>query len=188
MRFKLPKFSLKKICIVVLSVLVLSLMLERFINRGTILGYQVRHVNSPIADSADSVQDSLACSKVDAAKVGKVIGVKAERIAANLGDKKDPTFISICSYKTAQNQPRFVTLVIRDSKNEDTATKQMVSYSKRSGVTPVKLGSEAYYLSVQNQIVVRDGKRIVTVTVSPPTDASKVSSKEAATELASSLL
>jgi len=175
----------KKIILALLAIVLVVIIAERFITQGTLLGYQVRQPsNNPlVSDSQD--QPSKACEKADEAFVKSVLGVKVDRIASNFADQTKPTFRSICSYASKGKDRRYVTIVIRQAKDEANAKSELERFSQREGVQQKDSG---YYSSKSRQLMSRSGDNIAVVTVSQPTQKSSISSLDAANKIIKKLL
>ncbi len=171
----------------VLIVLTVS-QLNLLFNKGTLLGYQVRDV-APESSESTEFKPSEACNKAPEQKVSEILGSKVKRIGGSFADRKEPTFISACLYRTEQNPIRSVTIVIRDERNEYAAQKQQEVLSKRTKTESVEgIGDQAFYFLVSQQLNVRTGKQLITVTVSKPSEDSKISPKDAAVQIAKEVL
>lgn len=184
-------FSWKWLIIILIG-LAVALQLERFITQGTIFGYHVRGVKGTktvsITKNKDN-QPSEACKKASASDVSSILGTKVERIGGSFADRTQPTFISVCTYRTTDKPTRVTTIVIRDSKDEAAAKQVVATANKRKNATTVKgIGDEATFSTSAQQLIVRDGKRIVTVTVNKATNNKQISSEDAAKKIAGQVL
>ncbi len=196
-RKKSKKVNLKTIVIVVMIVILASMMVERFMTQGTVLGYQVRNTGkteqstlSPdnVSSRDSSEKKSYACKQLPIKQVGKVLGSEVEKIGGIYEDRKEPSFISICSYRTKKTPSRIVTLIIRDAADKAAARKTLSDTAKNVKAKKINLADEAYYSVDSRQLIARKGKQIITVTVSEPTDHSAVDNQDAATKIAKLLL
>lgn len=173
-----------KLALVGLTLLLLASQVERLATQGTFLGYTVhkKQVSKPAEISKDSTnKPSEACDKAAASKVSDILGDEVERIGGSFADRKDPTFISVCTYRTKVAPARVVTIVLRDSKDEPAAKEVFSASAKKAGSTTVSdLGDEASFSSSSQQLTVRTGKRIATVTINKSQDEKKIASKDAA--------
>ncbi len=162
--------------------IVLALQVERFIYKGTILGYKARTVSSeasrkrqnqsgiiPGASISKENKKSVACEAFSQDKVAAILGSDIERFPGFIEDRKEPNLVSSCIYKTKGNESKMVSILLRDMKNEDLASKTVEMLKDASNVEPISsLGDQAIYNISANQLTVRLGKRIITVTVSSP--------------------
>ncbi len=181
--------TLKNILITIVALLFIGLITERLINKGTIFGYQIRHVKKSSILSDDQPKPSKTCETVNEEQIKNIMGVKATRSGGTFGDRNEPTFISTCTYKLEDTPFRTITMVVRDTTDNDSAKKQIQSAVARKGSESVdKLGDEATYSDSANQLIVRKGKKIYTVSVSRPGQASTISSKDASVAIANLLV
>lgn len=184
------KFS-KKTTFIVLAVIVVVIQSYYFVTDGTILGIHVRNVSKSVAVYKTNSTDkpSIACDKATPAEVEGVLGTAVERIGGMFADRTDPTLISLCTYRSKEKPSRSVTIILRDSKNEGAAKQSMAELAKRKGAKDVSgIGDQASFSSTSQQLAVRKGKRIVTVSVNKPNNVSIISSQEAAQQIAEQLL
>lgn len=172
----------------VVLVLLIASQLERFLHKGTVLGYQVRHSGtSVVGNSANqfTTNDNTACKKVSSKDVQTALGESVSQTGAGLHDRIQPTFLSICSYRTTNQPTRSVSIVIRDARDENAAKATFGAVAKRQGSETVnKLGDQAAFVTNSNQLMVRKGKRLVTVTVTKASGSDKASSKDVALKIA----
>jgi hypothetical protein len=168
--------------------------LERFISQGTILGYKIndsaqQEDNKLTPDKDRSLKETEACKKIPQTTASTELGSDVERIGGIFEDRKEPTFISVCTYRTVQKPSRTITIVIRDAQNEDAAKQSLANIFKNGSVDKVDgLGDESVFATQSLQLTTRKGKRISTVTVSKPQDHSKTESKVIAEKLMKNLL
>lgn len=175
--------------------------IERFINNGTLFGYQVRRTagstqvltgRTALGGLGAATQMSVACKKVTQSDVSKALKTDVEAAQSFLGDRQVPNLISSCIYRTStdpkKNIPLRTTSILYREYDSDTIAKQsLASTQKRSGVDTLKLGDEAYYVDVMNQLTVRKGKNTVVITISKAT-GNVPQSKDAAVILSKSAL
>lgn len=166
--------------LVFVAVLLFVTQFERLVTQGTILGYQVRKVQSPVAASnqnrsgsilggavAKENEKSIACDTFPAQKVAQVLKQDVERISGFVADKTDPYVISSCIYRTKDAATkRTVALLVRELKDKQTAQKTLETLRAGSKGAVVKgVGDEAYFNTNANQLTVRVQKKVYTVTV-----------------------
>lgn len=179
----LKRLSVKQLILAFVALLFVFWVAERFVDSGTFFGYQVRSKKPSVKINSEQVE-TLACSKLTNEEVSGVLGAKAKRIGGAFPDKTEPNLISTCSYMLSLQPTRNVTVLIRDSATDDAAKNAINDIKKRNKVEVIDgFGDEAFFSPVARQLNVRDGKRIISVTVSKPVDGSKKSNKEAAIEL-----
>lgn len=186
------KLGPAKVAILVIFLLLAALQTERFIRKGTLLGYKVvdkgTSKNSGKGGSAnafDKPQPSKSCDKVSADETAKIIGSKVERLAASIGDRSEPTFISTCIYRTTDKPTRSVTVIIKEAKDEESAKKTLSNISATKDIEKINgFGDEAYFSPTSSQLNIRKNKEIVTITVSKATEKVQKSSLDASKELA----
>lgn len=187
---KIPK-HLGYIILAVIVVLLVGTQAERYTRQGTILGYQVRKMptTSPVSRFKDmKAQPSKACDTVSEKEVKEVLRVEVQRIGGNFPDRTTPTFSSSCSYRTTQKPYRVVSITIHDAINEASAKTSMINAAKRPGKEVIRnVGSEALFFAPQGQLLVRSGKRTVTIMVNKSGE-NQVSSKDAALKLVKQVL
>lgn len=185
----LPK---KQIIISAIVLIFISVVSERFITQGTFLGYTVRQTsgqNKTINDSKKSEKTPLACSLVSDNDVAEIVESATKRVASNYEDRKEPKFLSVCSYITQIKPARSVSIVINDEKNEKSARDYLEDASQRKTSERVgKLGDESYFIQSSRQVIVRQKSRIFTITVSEPVEHSNVDVEKAALEIAKKAL
>lgn len=188
MEVKLGKLKLsshKKIQIkhLIASVVVLMIVIsqiERFVTQGTLLGYQVRSVQSEASklqqNRSGSLingkvskenQKSIACDTFPASEVQKKLKQDVERISGFVADRSDPYLISSCIYRTkAGDNKRTIALLVREQKDKQVAQKTLQTLKAGSKGDVVKgVGDEAFFNTSANQLTVRVDKKIFTVTV-----------------------
>lgn len=185
----LKQHPIRWLLTMLIAAVVLS-QLERFTHKGTILGYQVRSSSAGVVSrNAVTTKDNLACKKVVAADVQKALDQAVSSVGSGLHDRTQPTFLSICSYRTTSQPTRTVSIVVRDVRDETAAIASFGAVSKRSGSQTVnKLGDQAVFVPSSNQIMVRKGKRLITITVTKSSNPNKPSSQTVATKLAAKAL
>lgn len=202
-RIRNIKLSKRQVLALVLGIVLLIVsitQLERLSSEGTLFGYQVKDVAAK--EEADSRKSnsgalvggtvskdnkkSIACDTFTSDKVSKILESEVERISGFVEDKTEPNLISSCIYRTKgdSDSPRTISVLMREMKNEDTAKKTFTSISQaKDGEEVKKLGDQAYFNNNSNQLTVRKGKELHTITV-----AGKNSSKEQNKELAISIV
>lgn len=173
--------------------------IERFINKGTILGYGVRDVKSKQAKARQNKsgsiiggtvskenQKSIACDTFPANKVSEVLQSEVDRISGFVPDKTEPNIVSSCIYRTkgAAAGIRTVSILLREQKDSSTAQRTLATLRDGGKGEEVKgVGDEAYFNTGANQLTVRRDKRLITVTV-PGSEDSKQDSKTTAVAIA----
>lgn len=185
------RFNVKFFLIALVATLFIGWIVERYVHKGTFFGYQVRHVktSNPFTGSNNEQKSSKVCESITSDDIKSILGVAASRMGNAFGDREKPTFISTCTYKLEDTPIRVVTMVVRDTSDEATAKKQFQTLTERKGSQKIDgLGDEATYLDSANQVSVRKGKRLYTVSISKPTKSSKKSSQDGATEIVKLLL
>jgi hypothetical protein len=196
------KLSKKQVIAIIIGLLILAVsisQLERLSSEGTLFGYKVKDVSSKKnAESRGSEsgslvgssvskdnKDSLACNSFPADKVSKIIGSEVERISGFVADRTEPYLISSCIYrsKDGSNQKRTVAILMREQKDDESAKKTFAALSKsQSGEEVKKIGDQAYFNNNANQLTVRVGKKLYTITATAK-DSSKDKNKEVAIEV-----
>lgn len=185
--FKLP--TLKQISVISGVVLFAVSQLYLLLHNGTLLGYQVRHVESSSSRSKELNGDNAACRLLEVGAVGRVLGLSMMSPTSAVGDVTNPGLISSCFYRSEQTPSRSVTVMLRDSKDESTAKQQFQAPKARFKTeTITDKGDEAFFVTAVNQLHVRQGKRLITITVSESVDGSDIPTKEAAHELSKVML
>lgn len=180
----LRRRPLRQIILAVLFLVLVGWIAERLIHAGTLFGYQVVEKSSSLATDKDTPVKTLACDKLTTKEVEEVLGTKVTRIGGIFPDKTEPNFISNCSYKTEGVKARNVTVLVRDATNKAAAQNAFNDVKKRNDYEAVKsLGGEAIFTPVARQINVVTGKRIVSITVSDPTESSSKDNKSVVIEL-----
>lgn len=176
----------RKILVFVVLIVFAGVITERLVTQGTLMGYQILSKPNPI--SSESEQPSEACKRADAKFVSSVLGASVERIALGFADQPKP-FRSICSYATKGKGRRYVTIVMRDTATDSSAKSQLVTLAERKDSKAITgFGHEAYFTAKSRQLTIRQGKRIITVTISDPSKQSNIASLEAAKKIALKLL
>lgn len=180
----------------IIIALVLLSQLERVVRVGTFFGFQVREVNSSRvtsrqnksgsilgAEVAKKNQKSVACDTVPADKVSSILKQDVERLGGIMADKTKPYLTSSCIYR-AKNDKRTVSILLRDMKDEEVAKKTIttIKSGNKDGEDIDQLGDEAFFNKSANQLTVRKGKRLITVTV-PNVEGSEKDSKTIATDI-----
>jgi len=165
---------------------------------GAVLAYAGRPHDAAKTDNtttktADSdkqkTKASLACKQAPADKVGKLLGSEVKRIGGNYEDRKEPEFLSVCSYVTDKKPARTATIVINGNKDKKTAEDSIKQTGKREGAKAIsKLGDQAYFIKPARQLIVRTGDRIATITISEPRDHSKIEPEQATIKIAELIL
>lgn len=179
----------KKAILVLLGLLFIISQGYLFINKGTILGYQLRNVEQDANKTSSTASESAACKAVPASKVSDVLKLEVKRLGGEFGDITQPNFMSSCVYRTNQTPSRSVTIIIRESKNQATAEKTFQSAKEKTETEEIKgLGEGAFYSAKSNQLQARQGKRLLTITVSKPINGSEIDSKTAAIKLSDGVL
>ncbi len=169
------------------AVILLGSQVERFISHGTILGYQLRKMESQAAKSNQNMsgsilgatvsktnQKSIACDTFPANKVSQKLKQDVERVSGFVADKTDPYIISSCIYRTKDAaKKRTVALLIREQKDKQAAQKTLQTLKSGAKGEVIKgVGDEAFFNVNANQLTVRTGKKLFTVTV-PRTENSE---------------
>jgi len=196
---KLSNSQITRVILIVVALLLVGSQVERFINNGTVFGYEVRTVKSQETrsrqnrsgsilggDVSKDNQKSIACDTFPADRVSKVLKTDVERISGFVPDRAQPTLVSSCIYRTKGDvkDRRAISILLREQKDEVIAQKMIVSLKQATKGEDVKgLGDEAYFNTSANQLTVRKGKRLITVTV-PRTQTSAQDSKTTAVEIA----
>lgn len=185
----LPK---KQIVIGLILLIVISVISERFITQGTLLGYTVRQTSGQKKTTSDpkkSKKAPLACNVVSANDVTSIIESTVKRIGSTYEDRTEPKFLSVCSYITQIKPARSVSIVINDEKDEKSAKDSFKKASERKTAEKIgELGDESYFIQSSRQLIVRQKSRIFTITVSEPVEHSKVDVKKAALDIAKKAL
>lgn len=185
---RLPNVKLTKKQIMALSIGIVLLIasisqLERFTSEGTIFGYKVKDVSSQKEatsrrDNSGSLangsvskdnEKSIACDTFPIDKVSGLVGSDMERISGFIADKFDPILISSCIYRTKDDSDtkRTVSILLREQKNDDSAKKTFTALSNpKSGDKADGIGDQAYFNKNSNQLTVRKGKKLFTITAS----------------------
>lgn len=174
----------KTVGLIFILAILATLIAERFISQGTILGYRVREVENPTALTSEQEQPSRACKQASVNDVSAVLEQDVERIASSIADQTKPLFKSLCSYITKGKNRRYVTIVIRQSKDESSAKTELEQLSKREGV---QNKDSAYYSPISRQMTARDSDKILTVTVSEPSSEKYPTSADAASKILNQL-
>ena len=133
---------------------------ERFLNKGTILGFQVRTVKSQASKARQNRsgsiiggtvskenQKSIACDTFPADKVAKIVESEVERISGFVPDRTEPQLVSSCIYRTkgdAKNN-RSISILLREQKDESAAKKTLAAFRD------TKKGEEVKNLLLQIQ-------------------------------------
>lgn len=177
-QLKKPSFGV--ILAMILGLLFVGIISERFITQGTLFGYKVREVSKQKVDD----DKRYACEKAPLEEASKAFGSEAELLGSAFGDRAEPLLISICSYRTKQKPHRTLTIVIRDTADNDAAEKALNETSESLKAETVSLGDGASYSDKARQLNVRKGKQIITVTVSEPRDHSQTENKKVVTDTA----
>lgn len=186
-KMKKNRLHIKKILLLVAVLILGVLLIERFIHQGTVLGYQVRKNTVETAQqSADTNKQktSYACEQTPEKKVADILGEAVVRVGGSFADRSKPQFMSLCTYRTNTKPARIVTIVIHDEADKQVAESAVKKVSERSGVSEVSLGDKAYFAKDARQLTVQKAKRIITITVSQPTDSSTTPNEEAVTKIA----
>lgn len=185
---------------IIIAVVLLS-QVERVIRVGTFFGFQVREVkNSRVvsrqnksgtiigADAAKKNQKSIACDAIPADKISTILNQDVERLGGIMPDKTKPYLTSSCIYR-AKNDKRIISVLIRDMKDEEVAKKTIatIKSGNKDGEEVSQVGDEAFFNKGANQLTVRKGKRLITVTV-PSVEGSDKDSKTIAIEISKSAL
>jgi len=189
----LRSISIPALVLILLCIALVVTQTERYIHKGTILGYKVKNVSPSPKDTSNifstSQKPSAACDKVSEQFVSDALGQEVGRISVGFEDRTEPYFISSCSYRTKETPTRSVTINIRDTKDEQAAKAAIDNLEKRSqGTTVENVGDKAYYSDLSRQLTAQKGNRIVTVTVSKESGNGDVASKDAATKIAQQAL
>ncbi len=184
--------------IIVIAILVIT-QSERFIREGTLLGYQVRSPQSARSKArqnssgsvvggkvADKNVKSVACDTFPQEKVAKILDAEVQRLSGFVPDKTKPLLVSTCIYvsKNDANKAQTVSILLRDMKDDGTAKKTIITIrsGNEDGENITQLGDEAFYNKSANQLTVRKGNRLITVTV-PKVEGSKKDNKTIAVEV-----
>lgn len=176
----LRRRSRRQVISAVVALFLLIWVTERLINVGTFFGYQVleRDTGSQVVDSEQV--ETFACTKLTTDEVSDVLGAKAKRIGGVFPDKQKPSFISNCSYQVGANAERSVSVLVRELTTDNAADSAFEDLKKRNKYDDMPgFGDEAIFTAVSRQLSVKDGRRIVSVTVSDPSSASSISNKDA---------
>lgn len=201
---KLPKLNLskKQWAALLLSAILLVVsisQLERLSSEGTLFGYKVKDVSSKEesktrrsnsgslvggSPSKDN-KESIACNTFPADKISKIINSEVERISGFVEDRTEPSLISSCIYRSKQDeeQRRTIAIVMREQKDEENTKKTFTAITKAQNGEEVKdLGDQAYFNNNANQLTVRVGKKLYTITATAQ-GSSSVENKELATDV-----
>lgn len=196
---KLTKLHKGTYVAIVIVLILVSSQVERFINKGTIFGYQARDIKSQQVISrqnssgslidgsiAAENQKSAACEVFPADKVSKILKSDVERISGFLPDRNDPILVSSCIYRTKGDTKdrRSISILLREQKDVVTAQKTIVALKQTTKGEDLKgVGDEAYFNTTTNQLTVRKDKKLVTVTA-PRIQSSGQDNKTIAVEIA----
>lgn len=176
--------SLRQVLIAVLILICAVWIAERLINSGTFFGYQVleKDGNAKVTDSKQA--ESFACSKLTSEEVRSVFVIEVERIGGIFPDKKEPNFVSTCSYQIGRDTPRSVSILVRDVSSEKTAQNIFNDLKKRSQFEELQeLGTDIIFTAASRQLNAKDGNRIVSITVSDKNSTTSLDNKKAVVEL-----
>lgn len=193
------RFSLKQLAVFTLAVVLVVTQIERLVNQGTLLGYQIRANESATSKTVQnnsgsllgfkpSNQKSLACTKIDLKKVSDVMQVEMKQQPGFMPETQKPVTTSSCVFSA--NDPsasRMFTILMRIRDDEKSAKNILAALSKSSTVEKVNgVADEAIYNKTANQLTVRKEKTVYTLTVSART-AKNFDNKSAAVELAKNI-
>lgn len=188
---------LKQYGLLIVLIIILVLQIERVIRKGTFLGFEVRSVKTAQvkrlqsqsgsfldANVSKENQKSASCESFPQAKVSQVLGVDVERVSGFIPDRTEPIKTSSCLYRTKVDKADATTIsfLIRELKDEAVAKKNLEGLRQKSGETIKKLGDDAYFNTSTNQLTVRQGKKLTTITA--PGKFSKKDNKTVTVELA----
>ncbi len=175
--------------IAVVLVLMAS-QVERFVNKGTVLGYQVRRVpkTSSIASkdlSKRMTSSSKVCKQISADFVSKQLKQEVTE-STFLPDKIQLENFSSCMFRTKEKPFRSVSVTVRERSNEDEAKKTLVTAAKQSVEVKIEGVDEAYFTEKANRLTARRGSKVATIVVMSSAN-DKVPSQDAAVAMAKQL-
>lgn len=175
---KFRSLSVLRVLLIVVAVFLVLLQLERFINKGTFMGYQLRQVESTeISNPFNSAVPSETCNKVTIELVQDLLKQPVAR-SGNVADRKKPLLYSTCSYKTTKGPTR--TITVSQQEVEAGRAKQSLTdlKSRSKGESVSGIGDEAYFSTTTNQLTVRKSDKIIRVKVSKARDDKQPDAKE----------
>ncbi len=183
------------LCIVIL--LALGSQIERFIHKGTILGYSVRSTRTNNIQSAalsdqqrgNAAKNSKVCQAVSADAVEDILNQPVETLTGFSPPAHSMSNFSSCAYQTitSDQSQRTVILSIRTVDSVALAQQTIDRIKQRGGTVVDGAGDQAVYLEESGQLTARKDKRLVTATVSGQGNQ-EVSSKTATIKFAKLLL
>lgn len=180
------KLSIKQIVIGVIVILLIILIAERLINQGTFLGYTVRDqqrtetFNMPEEEN----KSSFACSTASVNKVSDALQAEVVKVGGSYKDVVEPRLVSVCNYTTKQKPARAVTIVVKDLRDDDSASQSLSSTKNKSNVKQLEINDESYFAVDSRQLVTRKGNRVISVTVSEPREVSNIDSQQVTEQIA----
>ena len=178
------QWSLRRVFITVVILICAVWIAERLINAGSFFGYQVlqKDGNSKVAESKQA--ESFACMKLTSDEVGSVFETEVKRIGGLFPDKKEPNLVSTCSYQIGSDNPRSVSILVRDVASAQTAQGIFNDLKGRNKFEELpEIGPDTIFTAASRQLNSKDGKRIVSITVSDKNSTSSVDNKKAVIEL-----
>lgn len=191
----------KRYAIIIVIAIILAMQIERLVSKGTFFGYKLRSASSKTAtqqrEQSGSIlggknaknKDAVACKTFTEQKVGEAIGSKVTLLGSLVPDRNKPNLVSNCLYKIEGadgKSTKTVSILVRDLSSVELAQKTVKSLkSDEKGKDITGLADEAYFNTSANQLTVRKGKRLVTVTV-PKSQSDQSDNKDTAIAIAKS--
>lgn len=158
-------------------ILFLGFTVERFVTQGTLFGYQVRNVKSKSSIRAGNNSGSLvgadkanlkktkACRDISAEKISNALGDDFNTLGSLAPDITKPNLSSSCIF-TSPTTKVTVSIFIREFADEGKASKIIGGLSNSDKIEDLTTNAdEGIYNAAANQLTIRKGKRVVTITV-----------------------
>ena len=163
--------------VAVAVVILLGFMVQRFIKQGTIFGYKVRDVRSTNAtirgnnsgalagSSKPAAKTNRACTDVSAQMISKAINDTVKTVGSFAVDITKPNLVSSCIF-TSPTTKTTLSVLLREFTDQEKAKKTVDALAKAQGIEKVSVrADQAIYNSTANQLTVRKGARVTTITV-----------------------
>lgn len=182
----------------IIALVVLS-QLERVVRVGTIFGFQVREVKDSRvtsrqnksgtilgADVAKKNQKSVACDIFSEEKIKEAVNTSVKKVGSFVPDRKDPYLSSSCVYTFSDKEQPFrsINILYRKMADAQVAQKTMKAFESIEKIETVQdLGDQAFYNKNTNQLTVRKGEILITVTI-PKNSQANADSKTPAIAIA----
>lgn len=158
-------------------VILLGFLVLHLIKQGTIFGYKVRDVRSTNATIRDNNSGALAdnrgsaaktnraCTAVSAQEISKAINDTVKTVGSFAVDIAKPNLISSCIF-TSPTTKTTLSILLREFPDQEKAIKTVDALAKAQGIEKVSTkADQAIYNSTANQLTVRKGARVTTITV-----------------------